>query len=71
MLRNVSCPHRLNPTGGRRGQQGQAAGAVRMLPPAGSVWPEEKRKLWLDTADSKFKMIYNDEATSEEIGQQL
>ncbi len=25
---------------------------------AGSVWPEDKRKLWLSTAESIFKMIY-------------
>ena len=33
-------------------------GLLRELPPAGDYWPEEKRKLWLDTAASIFKMIY-------------
>jgi len=37
-------------------------GLLRELPLAGDVWPEEKRKLWLDTAASIFKMIYKDEA---------
>jgi len=27
-------------------------------PKAGDVWPEDQRKLWLDTAASIFKMIY-------------
>ena len=35
-------------------------GLLRELPPSGEVWPEEKRKLWLDTAASIFKMIYKE-----------
>jgi hypothetical protein len=31
-------------------------------PKAGTPWPEEQRKLWLDTAASIFKMIYKDSA---------
>ena len=30
-------------------------------PKAGDVWPEDQRKLWLDTAASIFKMIYKDQ----------
>ena len=33
-------------------------GLLKELPKAGAVWPEEQRKLWLDTAASIFKMIY-------------
>jgi hypothetical protein len=36
-------------------------GLLRELPAAGEVWPEAKRKLWLDTAASIFKMIYKDD----------
>jgi hypothetical protein len=36
-------------------------GLLRELPKAGDVWPETKRKLWLDTAGSIFKMIYKDD----------
>jgi hypothetical protein len=36
-------------------------GLLRELPPAGQQWPEAKRKLWLDTAGSIFKMIYSDD----------
>jgi hypothetical protein len=32
-------------------------GLLKELPKAGSPWPEEQRKLWLDTAASIFKMI--------------
>jgi hypothetical protein len=35
-------------------------GLLKELPKAGDVWPEEKRKLWLDTAASIFKMICKD-----------
>ena len=35
-------------------------GLLRELPKAGEVWPEAKRKLWLNTAESIFKMIYKD-----------
>lgn len=35
-------------------------GLLKELPPAGDIWSEEKRKLWLDTAASIFKMIYKD-----------
>jgi hypothetical protein len=40
-------------------------GLLRELPKAGDVWPETKRKLWLDTAGSIFKMIYRDEPSNE------
>ena len=40
-------------------------GLLRELPKAGGVWPEAKRKLWLDTAGSIFKMIYRDEPPNE------
>ena len=33
---------------------------LKELPKAGDIWPEEQRKLWLDTAASIFKMIYKD-----------
>jgi hypothetical protein len=36
-------------------------GLLKELPPAGSVWAEDQRKLWLDTASSIFKMIYKDD----------
>ena len=32
---------------------------------ARDVWPETKRKLWLDTAGSIFKIIYRDEPPNE------
>jgi hypothetical protein len=35
-------------------------GLLKELPKAGDVWPEDQRKLWLDTAASIFKMIYKD-----------
>jgi hypothetical protein len=38
---------------------------VKELPPAGDIWPDAKRKLWLDSASSIFKIIYeDDEATN-------
>jgi hypothetical protein len=37
-------------------------GLLKELPKAGTPWPEEQRKLWLDTAASIFKMIYKDGA---------
>ena len=37
-------------------------GFLKELPKAGDVWPEDQRKLWLDTAASIFKMIYKDSA---------
>lgn len=36
-------------------------GLLKELPKAGGVWPEDQRKLWLDTAASIFKMIYKDD----------
>ena len=39
-------------------------GLLKELPEAGEVWGELKRKLWLDTAASIFKMIYKDEAAT-------
>jgi hypothetical protein len=35
-------------------------GLLKELPKAGTPWPEDQRKLWLDTAASIFKMIYRD-----------
>jgi hypothetical protein len=35
-------------------------GLLKELPPAGEIWEDSKRKLWLDTAASIFKMIYKD-----------
>lgn len=35
-------------------------GLLKELPKAGAAWPEDQRKLWLDTAASIFKMIYKD-----------
>jgi hypothetical protein len=35
-------------------------GLLKELPKAGTAWPEDQRKLWLDTAASIFKMIYKD-----------
>jgi hypothetical protein len=40
-------------------------GLLRELPKAGAIWPEEQRKLWLDTAASIFKMIYKDRPDKE------
>jgi hypothetical protein len=37
-------------------------GLLKELPKAGTAWPEDQRKLWLDTAASIFKMIYKDSA---------
>ena len=37
-------------------------GLLKELPKAGTAWPDEQRKLWLDTAASIFKMIYKDSA---------
>lgn len=36
-------------------------GLLKELPKAGDVWPEDQRKLWLDTAASIFKMIYKED----------
>jgi hypothetical protein len=36
-------------------------GLLKELPKVGDVWPEDKRKLWLDTAASIFRMIYKDD----------
>jgi hypothetical protein len=36
-------------------------GLLKELPKAGDIWPEDQRKLWLDTAASIFKMIYKDQ----------
>jgi len=36
-------------------------GLLKELPMAGSVWGDEKRKLWLSTAASIFKTIYKDD----------
>jgi hypothetical protein len=38
-------------------------GLLKELPKAGDAWPENQRKLWLDTAASIFKMIYKDADT--------
>ncbi|WP_454645891.1 hypothetical protein [Bradyrhizobium liaoningense] len=35
-------------------------GLLKELPKAGSIWPEDQRQLWLDTASSIFKMIYKE-----------
>jgi len=37
-------------------------GLLKELPKAGDVWPEDQRKLWLDTAAGIFKMICKDKA---------
>jgi type I restriction enzyme R subunit len=42
-------------------RHGQRRRARRELPQAGEKWPEPKRKLWLDTAASIFKIIYADD----------
>lgn len=36
-------------------------GLLSELPKSVEVWPDAKRKLWLSTAESIFKMIYKDE----------
>jgi hypothetical protein len=36
-------------------------GLLKELPKAGDIWPEDQRRLWLDTAASIFKMIYKDQ----------
>lgn len=38
-------------------------GLLKELPKAGTAWPEDQRKLWLDTAASIFKMIWTIPAT--------
>ena len=50
--------------GGPPGLHPFVQGLLKELPPAGEVWSEAKRKLWLDTASSIFKMIYKDEAAN-------
>lgn len=41
-------------------------GLLKELPEARTQWPTAKRKLWLATADSIFKLIYpSDEAEKE------
>src|ERR1700676_4904806 len=47
--------------GGPPGLHPFVQGLLKELPMAGDVWPEEQRKLWLDTAASIFKMIYKDQ----------
>lgn len=37
-------------------------GLLTHLPPPGDVWPETKRKLWLELVAGSFKLIYQDEA---------
>jgi hypothetical protein len=39
-------------------------GLLKELPLAGDEWPEAKRKLWLDTAASIFKIIYKDDSAN-------
>ncbi len=38
-------------------------GLLNELSKAGTAWPEDQRKLWLDTAASIFKMIWTIPAT--------
>ena len=40
-------------------------GLLEELPAAGSVWPEDGRKLWLETASGIFRMIYKTEPAPE------
>jgi hypothetical protein len=47
--------------GGPPGLHPFVQGLLKELPKAGEVWPEDQRKLWLDTAASIFKMIYKDQ----------
>lgn len=37
-------------------------GLLTHLPPAGSVWPVEDRKLWLELLEGSFKLIFKDKA---------
>jgi hypothetical protein len=46
--------------GGPPGLHPFVQGLLKELPKAGTPWPEDQRKLWLDTAASIFKMIYKD-----------
>jgi hypothetical protein len=39
-------------------------GLLKELPPSGDIWPEAKRQLWLDTASSIFKIIYEDDVAA-------
>jgi hypothetical protein len=35
-------------------------GLFQVLPPPGASWPEERRKVWLQTAERVFNLIYKD-----------
>jgi len=68
------------PKGGRNGDGGDdnppdlhpfIQGLLRELPKAGEVWPDAKRKLWLDTAGSIFKMIYKEVAEMTHRGYEI
>ena len=39
-------------------------GLLTHLPAAGSVWPEQARKLWLDLLEGTFRMIYRETETT-------
>ncbi|MBS3649682.1 hypothetical protein KEU06_13800 [Pseudaminobacter sp. 19-2017] len=40
-------------------------GLIGRLPPAGSVWPKAKRKLWLQILENSFDLVYEDEPPSD------
>jgi len=41
-------------------------GLLTHLPPAGSVWPAEDRKLWLELLDGSFRLIFKEKAVKAE-----
>ena len=45
-------------------------GLLTHLPVAGSVWPEEARKLWLELLAGSFRMIYR-EAEKQQVTAEL
>ena len=47
-------------------------GLINKLPPIGTVWPENQRKLWIDIIESSFKLIYKDkpdDGTTSQLGE--
>ena len=35
-------------------------GLIRRLPPSGTPWPPEARKLWLEVLEGTFELVYTD-----------
>ena len=41
-------------------------GLLTHLPPAGSVWPAEDRKLWLELLERSFRIVFKDKPAKTE-----